>query len=271
MNFRIVSSAILAGHISLGAAWAQDETPSETEDLAQALSNPVSSLISLPFQLNYDSGYGSEDGSRTVMNLQPVIPMQIGEDWNMVSRTIIPFISQNDIAGNSGTQSGLGDVVQSLFFTPREVGSNGLIWGAGPVFMLPTASDDKLGSGKFGLGPTAVVLRQKNGWTVGMLTNHIWSVAGDDDRADVSATFLQPFLNYTTKNSWTFALNTESTYDWKADEWSVPINMMAGKLVYFDEQPVNFQLGARYWADAPENGPEDWGVRAVVTFLYPKK
>ncbi len=239
-------------------------------DLAKKLSNPVASLISVPFQLNYDGGYGPGDGHREVLNIQPVIPISLNEDWNVISRTIFPVIWQDDIAGESGSQFGIGDITQSFFFSPKEPTAGGIIWGAGPVFLLPTASDDLLGSGKFGLGPTVVVLKQDGPWTVGTLANHIWSVAGDGDRKDISSTFLQPFVSYTTPDAWTFTFNTESTYDWKADQWSVPLNFQVSKLVKFGDQPVSLTAGARYWAVAPDNGPEGWGARLAVTFLFPK-
>jgi hypothetical protein len=248
----------------LSCALAQDA------DLAKQLSNPVASLISVPFQFNYDSGYGPLDGHKSVLNIQPVIPISISDDWNVISRTIIPVVGQDDIAGPSGSQFGLGDVLQSFFFSPKQPTAGGLIWGAGPAFLLPTATEPLLGGEKFGLGPTVVLLKQEHGFTYGALANHIWSVAGDSDRDDISSTFLQPFVSYTTPNAWTFTLNTESTYDWKGDAWSVPINLSVAKLVKFGKQPVSFQLGARYWAAAPDNGPEGWGVRAGVTLLFPK-
>ncbi|MDS9468280.1 transporter [Paracoccus sp. MBLB3053] len=253
-----------------GLALVGTSASAQDQDLAKQLSNPVASLISLPFQFNYDSGFGSSDGHKTTLNIQPVVPFSISEDWNLISRTIIPVVWQEDIAGESGSQSGLGDVLQSFFFSPKEPGPGGLIWGVGPVFLLPTATDELLGAEKWGLGPTAVVLKQNGPWTVGGLANHVWSVAGEDDRNDISSTFLQPFVSYTTPTAWTFALNTESTYDWKGEEWSVPINMMISKVTNISGQPISFQAGARYWADAPENGAEDWGVRASITMLYPK-
>lgn len=251
---------------SVGSAVAQESGA----DLAKKLSNPIASLVSVPFQFNYDRGYGPEDGNREVLNIQPVIPISLNEDWNIISRTIMPVISQNDIAGQSGHQFGLGDITQSLFVSPKQPGPGGIIWGAGPVFLIPTATDELLGSGKWGAGPTAVALKQDGPWTYGILANHIWSFAGQSDRQDVSSTFLQPFVSYTTPDAWTFSLNTESSYDWMQDEWSVPVNFQVSKLVKFGEQPVSFTAGARYWAQAPEHGPEGWGFRAAVTFLFPK-
>lgn len=265
MKSTIVFLGMAAGlAISAPAAQAQDA------DLAKQLTNPIASLISLPFQLNHDSGYGPNDGDKTVLNVQPVIPISLNDDWNVISRTIVPLVWQDDVTGDSGSQSGLGDTLQSFFFSPKEPGPGGIIWGVGPVFLLPTATDELLGGEKWGLGPTAVVLKQSGGWTYGALANHVWSVAGEEDRADISSTFLQPFVTYTTPSAWTFVLNTESTYDWKGEQWSVPINMMVSKVTKLGAQPVSFQIGARYWADAPEAGPDDWGVRAAFTLLYPK-
>lgn len=265
MKFRSLSILL-----SLLAVSVSSESRAQDQDLAKKLSNPIASLISVPFQLNYDRGFGPVDGHKTILNIQPVIPISLNEDWNVISRTIVPVVWQSDIAGKSGSQSGLGDTVQNFFLSPKQPGPGGVIWGVGPVFLLPTATDDLLGSEKWGLGPTAVVLKQDGPWTYGGLANHIWSIAGERSRQDVNSTFLQPFLSYTTADAWTFALNTESTYNWETNDWSVPINMMASKLVTFGKQPVSFQVGARYWAAAPENGPEGWGFRANVTFLFPK-
>ncbi|WP_050577424.1 hypothetical protein [Sinorhizobium arboris] len=267
LNVRLAAIAAVATAAACGVAQAQD---SSGADLAKQLSNPIASLISVPFQLNYDRGFGPDDGHRVTLNVQPVIPVSLNEDWNLISRTILPVISQSDIAGPSGDQFGLGDTVQSFFFSPKEPTAGGIIWGAGPVFLIPTGTDDLLGGEKWGIGPTAVVLKQDGPWTYGALANHIWSFAGDDDRADVNSTFLQPFLSYTTPDAWTFAVNTESTYDWESDEWSVPINFQVSKLVKVGEQPVSITAGARYWAAAPDNGPQGWGARLAVTFLFPK-
>ena len=241
----------------------------DAQDLAKKLSNPVAAMISVPFQFNYDEGFGPNDGQKVTLNIQPVIPISLSENWNVISRTILPVIWQNDIAGDTGEQTGLGDITQSLFFSPKNPGPSGIIWGVGPAFLVPTGTDDLLGTGKWGAGPTAVVLKQMGGWTVGGLANHIWSFAGDDDRTDVNSTFLQPFISYTTHNAWTFGVNTESTYNWETEEWSVPINFTVAKLVKFDQQPVSFTAGVRYWAESPESGPDGVGFRGVVTFLFP--
>lgn len=242
----------------------------DSQELAKKLSNPIASLISVPFQFNYDSGYGVDDGQKAYVNVQPVIPFSLNDDWNLISRTILPIAWQSNIAGPSGDQFGLGDITQSLFFSPKQPSDGGIIWGVGPVFLVPTATDSMLGSGKWGAGPTGVVLKQFDGWTVGMLANHIWSFAGDDDRADVSSTFMQPFISYTTPDAWTFTLNTESSYNWEAEDWSVPVNFTVSKIVKLDKVPVSLTAGVRYWADSPAGGPEGWGFRSGITLLFPK-
>lgn len=156
MNLTSFSSGLI-GIIAIAAA---SPAFAQEADLAKQLSNPIASLISVPFQVNYDRGYGPDDGHRVTLNIQPVIPISLNEDWNLISRTILPVISQDDIAGPSGDQFGLGDTVQSFFFSPKEPTAGGIIWGAGPVFLIPTATDDLLGGEKWGIGPTVVALKQ---------------------------------------------------------------------------------------------------------------
>lgn len=239
----------------------------DAHELAKKLSNPVSSLISVPFQSNFDFGMGSGSGWRYTMNFQPVIPVVLNSRWNLISRTILPVIHQHNVAG-IGTQSGLGDVTQSFFFSPRE--PKKFIWGAGPALLIPTATDDLLGTEKFGVGPTLLVLKQEREWTYGALTNHIWSVAGDDDRPAVNSTFIQPFLAYNTRDAWTYTLNAETSYDWNGNHWSVPIHLTISKLVRFGRHPVSFGGALRCWARSPPGGPENCGFRFIVTPLFPR-
>lgn len=254
------------------ALFAQDAATDEkaaAAELAKKLSNPVASLISVPLQNNFDFGGGPNgDGFQYQVNIQPVVPISLNETWNLISRTIIPVVYQENIFGTS-SQAGLSDTVQSLFFSPKAPTSGGWIWGVGPVLLLPTATDDLLGTEKWGAGPTAVLLKQQNGWTYGVLANHIWSYAGESSRADVNATFLQPFLTFTTPKQTTFTINTESTYDWANSQWTVPLNASVAQLVKVGKLPLQFQIGARYYAAKPANGPE-WGLRFSVTFLFPK-
>jgi hypothetical protein len=264
---RIIGVA-LAAPVALTAAQAHAASDAE---LAKQLSNPVAALISIPFQYNYDSNIGpNRDGTKSYVNFQPVVPFHLNQDWNVISRTIVPLVAQSDIAPGSGSQTGIGDIVQSVFFSPQKPTANGVIWGVGPAFLIPSGTEPLLSARKWGAGPTGVVLWQSNGWTVGALANHIWSFAGDSSRPGVSSTFLQPFVNYTTKDLWTFGLNTESTYDWKHNQWTTPVNATVTKLVKFGQQPVSIGGGVRYYAASPDSGPHGWGGRVIVTFLLPK-
>jgi hypothetical protein len=247
----------------------------EATELAKQLSNPVASLISVPFQANYDFNIGpTGDGSRFTLNIQPVVPLSLNKDWNLIIRTILPIVSQHDVfypaLPQNRTQSGLGDTTQSFFLSPKAPGPGGIIWGLGPVALFPTATDDLLGGEKWGLGPTLVLLKQTGGWTYGVLANQIWSVAGDDHRQNISAAFVQPFVTYTTKTHTTFGVNTESTYNWEDEQWTVPINGFISQILKIGKQPVSIQLGGRYYAETPSGGP-DWGLRLTFTLLYPQK
>ena len=193
-----------------------------TQDLAKKLANPVASLISFPIQQNFDFGMGTGSGWRMTTNVQPVIPIALNKEWNLISRTILPIIHQGNVTGPNTSQTGLGDTVQSIFFSPNK--TEPLIWGVGPVVLVPTATNGALGSKQLGLGATVVALKQQSGWTVGVLWNHIWRVAGGSGRPRVNSDFIQPFLAYSTKDAWTYTMNTESTYDWTANHWSVPIH-----------------------------------------------
>ncbi len=279
------------------------------QELVKKLNNPVASLISVPFQSNWDFHMGPlNQGWKYTLNFQPVVPVSLNEHWNLIIRTIVPYIHQEDVfkaappsfpglpddllhrfpanlrneaedvarrafdraAGkipNDKYQDGFGDITQSFFLSPKE-GINGWTIGVGPVFLYPTATDDKLGTQKWGAGPTFVVLQQKGGWTYGLLFNHLWSFAGDNDRRSVNSSFLQPFLSYSTKSKTTFTLNTESTYDWNESQWTVPVNFTISQLVRVGKLPVQFAIGGRYYAEGPSGAP-DWGLRFVVTPLFP--
>ena len=239
------------------------------DELAKKLANPIAAMISIPFQNNFDFGGGPNgDGVQWKMNFQPVIPLAINEDWNLVTRTIIPVISQTDIIGNT-SQGGLSDTVFSAWLSPAKPTSSGLIWGVGVAGLLPTGTNDFLTANQWGVGPTAIVLKQQGKFSYGMLINQLWAADTPSDRSTVNQMFVQPFVSYLPGGGWTYALNTETVIDFSGSQWTVPINLMVNKMIKIGKTPAQWQLGARYYAEAPNNGPE-WGIRFSLTFLLPR-
>ncbi|KZZ41386.1 MAG: transporter [Saccharospirillaceae bacterium] len=243
----------------------------ETEDqaISRKLANPISNLIQLPVDFTYDSNLGSDDeGERTVMTIKPVIPFSISENWNVISRTVLPIVSLTDVVPGSSSETGLGDTVQSFFISPKTVGDSGWIWGAGPVFIVPTSNNDFTGLGEPGAGLTAVALRQKGkSWTYGALVNSIRDVNSD---TPIKTTLTQPFISYRTPSSISLSMNSEATYDDINEEWSIPIKFSASKLFRFGKLPVSLGGGLRYWAEGPSSGPEGWGLIATINIILPK-
>ncbi len=264
----------------------QAAPPSE-EDLARQLSNPVASLVSVPFQFNWDQPVGPDENSRFVLNVQPVIPFSLNDDWNLILRWIMPYIGQPALFEGGVPTSGMGDIVASVFFSPARPGR--FIWGAGPVFMLPTNASPVLGTSKWSVGPTFVILRQSGQWTFGVLANHLWSFAGSErsggvDRGEINASFLQPFLSYTTKNAVTLAVSVDASGNWRlynpgpggslvrADgtQWTVPIMFTASKLTRFGPFPMSIGGGVGWFATGPDGGPS-WRLRTTGTILLPRR
>ncbi|HVT89173.1 MAG TPA: hypothetical protein VHD56_10005 [Tepidisphaeraceae bacterium] len=239
----------------------------DAEELAKKLSNPVASLISVPFQSNFDFNMNNGEGWRYTLNVQPVIPFALNDQWNLITRTIIPGIYQDDVVHDGGsTQWGMGDVTQSFFLSPRQ---SDPIWGVGPVFVWPTGTNDSLGSQKWSAGLTGLVLKQDGPWTYGVLANHVWSYAGEDDRPYVSSTFIQPFLAYNTKSGFGVTLQAESSYDWHARQWTIPVGLLVSQVMKFGNQPISLNFGPRVYVEGPDGAPE-WGLRLTITFLFPK-
>ena len=237
--------------------------------IAQKLANPVASLISVPVQINYDDKYGlNEKGSVWRTNVQPVIPISLNDDWNMISRTIVPIVKQSDVPIPGLSESGVGDIVQSVFFSPKKPTNSGLIWGIGPVINIPTSTKETLGPEAWAAGPTGLVLKQSGPWTYGALANHLWSFA-KEDKTEINASFVQPFVSYITPKKLTYYLNTESTYNWDTKDWSVPINVGANQLMKVGNQIMQVGGGLRYWAESNEMGPNGWGVRLNIIFVFP--
>lgn len=240
-------------------------------ELAQELTNPIANIVTIPIQMNYDQNYGlNDEGEKLTTNIQPVIPFAINKDWNLITRTIVPVIYQDKIFPTEGSQFGLGDINMSLFISPNKPAAGGIIWGAGAVVLLPTATDSLIGSEKWGTGPAGIVLTMRGPWTLGGLANHVWSFAGDSDRQDINNTFLQPFAAYTWPSAWTVSVQSESTYNWEIEKWSIPVNVAAAKLVKIGKLPVSLQAGVGYWLETPDTGPEGLRFRLQANIVLPR-
>ena len=248
----------------------------EANDLTRAAQNPISSLISLPMQVTFDNG--AENGDANILNVQPVYPITSG-DWNYVNRMIIPIVdAPGAVPGLPGIPSsepgprstGLGDINYSLFLSPVEVGE--YIWGAGFSVAMPTSNKDTLGSGKWSVGPTAVLLTQTEWGSVGVLLRQIWSVAGDSERQDVSQGLVESFINYNLEEGWYLTSDMVWTANWKADsgnQWTIPIGGGVGKMFKIGDQAVNSKIEAYSNVIKPDGGP-DWTLRFTFQFLFPK-
>lgn len=258
------------------SAWsAEDEAAGG--DLRSAVQNPISSLISLPFKLNYDSG--ASNGNGTILNIQPVIPVTVG-DWNLVNRVIIPVANvdgaiqgpnnPSPAPGDGGSASGLGDINYSIYFSPVKVDK--VIWGVGPSLNLPSASDDQLGSGKWSAGITGVMLNVPKWGSMGILGRHLWSFAGDSNRRGVNQSLIEPFLNYNLDNGWFLITDMVLTANWKAsssNRWTVPIGGGVGRVFKVGSQAINSRLEAYYNVEKPLGAP-DYTVSFTWQFLFPK-
>ncbi len=241
---------------------------SKTE-LAKQTQNPLSSLISLPFQNNMNFDTGPRDKIQNVLNIQPVYPTSLNDKWNLISRTIVPVVSQPDFTG-SGRTNGLGDTTFTGFLSPNN--SGGLIWGAGPVFLLPTATDSILGADKWGIGPSAVALKISEKWVYGSLISHVWSFAGSGD-TNINLSTCQYFINYNIANGWYLTSSPVMTANWDAESdsiWTVPVGGGFGKIFKIGKQPFNAQVQAFANVAKPDFGAE-WTLRLQLQLLFPKK
>ncbi|MFA9562577.1 MAG: neuromedin U [Nitrospirota bacterium] len=240
------------------------------EELAKETQNPVADLISVPFQNNLNFGLGPHNRAQNILNVQPVVPLELTDDINLITRTIFPIIRQPDLTQDSGATNGLGDINTSLFFSPAKAGQ--VIWGLGPILEFPTATDEVLGTRKWAAGPTGVALTMQGPWVVGALANQIWSYAGNDDRDKVSRFLLQYFINYNFKGGLYLTSSPIITANWKAtsgDKWVIPFGGGVGKLWKVHKQPINTQMQAFYNVRQTTFGP-DWTLRLQVQFLFPK-
>src|SRR5450631_542618 len=234
----------------------------EAAELAKKLANPIASLISVPFQNNTFYGIGAYKGTQNVMNLQPVVPIKLNDNLNLITRYIIPIVTQYNITGQNTSQSGLGDATVSAFLSPSHT-KNGLTWGAGAAFLVPTATSSDLGTGKFGVGPTAVILKQGNGMTYGALVNQIWSVGGQKDKPDVSQLFVQPFFTFNWKSGAGIGAVGSITQNWETKTFSSSVAIPFSGITKFGKQIIQLAVGPQIPISGPNKG--DFGWRAQLT------
>jgi len=296
---RVIAASLAYLVTSGGLAFAQDhpsdpqsddhsreivKDAADSADLAKKLNNPISDLISVPFQSNFDCCLGTNDASAWLTNIQPVVPFSLTENWNFIVRTIIPVIkvqpvsvelpssiplaTPTTVTAPVKSNVELGDILQEDFFSPKSPTSNGIIWGIGPALQVPSGTGG-FSNNRYSAGPTAVALKQEGGWTYGVLTYQIWSYGKTGPGPAVSQFFVQPFLVFTTHSAFSVVLNTETTYDWKSKQWTVPINLNFSQVFKVAGQPISFEVGPRYFASVPSQGPR-WGARFSLTFLFPE-
>ncbi len=241
---------------------AQDE-----QALAKASQNPVADLVSVPIQHNANLQFGPDDDYQSVTNIQPVLPFKVSEDWNLITRTILPIVSQPGLVPGEDRKTGLGDTSFTAFLSPSA--ASDITWGAGPVFLLPTSTDDRLGADEWGAGASAVVLIMPGSWVIGSLVSNVWDINGD---IDINLFTWQYFINYNFKGGWYFTSAPIMTADWEADSddrWTVPVGGGFGKIFRLGKQPMNANVQAFYNVEAPDI-VGDWSIRAQLQFMFPK-
>jgi len=241
----------------------------EAGSFAKQLANPIANLVSVPFQFNWQGDIAPFDSTRFLLNFQPVVPFTLNEDWNLIARFILPFLGQPAMSPGGISQSGTSDITASLFFSPAK---SKLIWGVGPAFGIPTTTNPALTSGKWSVGPTAVVLRQTGPWTAGALVNQLWSYASVANYFDtpVNQMFLQPFVAYQMRHAVTLTVDSESTFNWEADEATVPLIVLLSKVTKFGPLPFSIQGGGGYYLQRPD-GAQRWIARLNFVLILPRE
>ena len=268
---RLLASAS-AGVALAALATAPAHAELSATELAKLAQNPVGNLISLPFQNNTNLNFGPEKGTQNILNIQPVIPIEINKDWNIISRTIVPVIWNPSLSPTDPATSGLGDTSLTAFLSPADPGK--WIWGAGPILQIPTNTNAELGNKNWGLGPSAVVLHLDKGdpWVYGVLVNNVWSLSSNERGGSYNNGLIQPFVNYNFKDGFYLTSAPIATVNWKADggnKWTVPVGGGVGKIFHLGKLPVNTQLSAYYNAIRPDDAAT-WQIRLQVQLMFPK-
>jgi len=245
------------------------EHPPDASELAKQTQNPVASLISVPFQFNFNSGGGLGDGTFFNLNFQPVIPFRLNDEWNMIARTIVPVIS---LPGPQGLRfSGIADIQEQIFISPAKSGR--LIWGLGPIVSIPAATTAPAQTGSWAAGPTFVALTMPGHWVLGALVNNVWTFADSGDSTEVNQFLLQPFVNYNFGKGWAISTGPGITANWDAPDgqkWTVPMGIGIGRTLVFDKRPMTLAVQYYHNVEHPDNVAANQ-VRFQITLLYPKK
>ena len=243
------------------------------EEIAKASQNPLTAMYSLPIQNNTYFNVGPDKKTKNVANFQPVLPVDFSEDWTVVTRTIIPVVSNPSLYEDPYERTnGIGDTTFTAFFTPKKTGPSGIVWGVGPTVYMPTASDNDLGTKKWGAGASAVGLKVSGKWVYGALVSNIWDFAGAGDK-EINLMTFQPFVNYNMGKGWFLASVPIITADWTADSkhtWTVPMGMGIGKAMKMGKIPVIVQIHSYYNVEKPDDYGEDWQMRFQIQWLFPR-
>jgi hypothetical protein len=267
-----LTTLFLFGLIGLGisaltdSAWAEGKG---TQDLAKASQNPISTLISVPFENISSFNNGPEDAYVNILNIKPVYPLNLSENWNLINRAIVPFIYQGEIIDGIGSKTGIGDITYQGFLSPAKPGK--FIWGVGPTVSFPTGAK-RLTTDKWSAGPAVIGLTMPGKWVIGALAFNLWSFAGDDDAEDVNQFSFQYFVNYNLPKGWYLSSTPTITANWEADggnTWTVPFGGGVGRVFKIGKQPVNAALRAYYNVEHPDDA-SNWNISAQLTFLFPK-
>lgn len=264
----VVSMATIAGGAAAQQA-ASNDVPSDAQAMAEEVANPLTEVTFFPVRVNFDRDVGPLDGTLTTINLQPLTSFNLNENWNLLSRTIIPFVYEDDVLAEGSSSSGLGDITQSFFLSPEIASEDAWAWGVGAIVSLPTASKDEFGVDHFAAGPTAIAVKETGPWVFGGLVSYSRSIDRGDGDPKVDAFFVQPFVDYTTDNAVLFEPTTEATFDREEDEWSIPLEFTANKFFEVGNYVMAVGGGPRYWIESPDSGPEGWGVNFSVYFFLP--
>ena len=281
ISWRVVQVVVMVLALGLGSVGIAHAD----ESLAKESQNPLSTVVSLPFENNTLFGIGPSDATANALNIKPVYPVRVG-NWNLVNRLIAPVLwtegQSEDVLGSvdagfgssasllQGSEFGLGDMTYQGFFTPAESGK--VVWGVGPTFVIPTHTAERFGTNKWSVGVSAVVLTMPGKWVLGGLVQNAWSFAGPSGDPDVNQFVGQYFVNYNLSSGWYLSSSPVITANWEApsgNRWTVPLGGGVGRLVRFGKQPVDFKLAAYANVEKPEFGP-DWSLQFQVKMLFPK-